>query len=305
MIKIQINKTNIKETNNIYLGVSAQFQIEKSFKPIAQVVLTEEREKSGEINIPVFPVKYADWGKEIASCSGDGSILMDVCSAFDDAVKETEIMLANAVCLAYDVIVSDDLVVAVCVRDKNNIIKECEKQCVYRDAKEVAENIYSLFNECMRIYYNSYGDVTYPIDDCYRLFSLWRADNIKDTLPNTAQAIYDGFLYGVPFDNVYMTQDGQSAFMLFDADAEDNGIVEVTQVVREALKSVDYPNKDNNKDNVTSFADTLSKAVYGVTDMFKVFPVLAVENKHKEDNNTMREKLNNITIASQGRTEQR
>ena len=50
MIKIQINKTNIKETNNIYLGVSAQFQIEKSFKPIAQVVLTEEREKSGEIN---------------------------------------------------------------------------------------------------------------------------------------------------------------------------------------------------------------------------------------------------------------
>ena len=31
MIKIQINKTNIKETNNIYLGVSAQFQIEKSF----------------------------------------------------------------------------------------------------------------------------------------------------------------------------------------------------------------------------------------------------------------------------------
>lgn len=304
MIKTQINKTNIKETNNIYLGVSAQFQIEKSFKPIAQVVLTEEGEKSGEINIPVFPVKYADWGKEIVSCGGDGSILMDVCSAFDDAVKDTEMMLAHAVCVAYDVIVSDDLVVAVCVRDKDNIIKECKKQCVYRDAKEVAENIYSLYNECMRIYYNSYGDVPYPIDDCYRLFSLWRADNIKDTLPNTAHAIYDGFLYGVPFDNIYVTQDGQRAFMLFDADAEDNGIVEVTQVVREALKSVGYSNKDSNKDDVISFADTLSKAVYGVTDMFKVFPVLAVEKKHTEDNNAMREQLNNIFTASQGRTEQ-
>ena len=304
MIKTQVNKTNIKETNNIYLGVSAQFQIEKSFKPIAQIVLTEDGEKSGEINIPVFPVKYADWGKEIASCGGDGSILMDVCSSFDDAVKDTEMMLAHAVCVAYDVIVSDDLVVAVCVRDKDNIIKECEKQCVYRDAKEIAENIYSLYNECMRIYYNSYGDVPYPIDDCYRLFSLWRADNIKNTLPNTAQAIYDGFLYGVPYDNIYMTQDGQRAFMLFDADAEDNGIVEVTQVVREALKSVGYSNKDNNKDDVISFADTLSKAVYGVTDMFKVFPMLAVEKKHTEDNNAMREQLNNIFTASQGRTEQ-
>lgn len=305
MTKTQINKNNIKETNNIYLGVSAQFQIEKSFKPIAQVVLTEEGKKSGEINIPVFPVKYADWGKEIVSCGGDGSILMDVCSAFDEAVQDTEMMLAHAVCVAYDIIVSNALVVAVCVRDKDDIIKECEKQCVYRDAKEVAENIYSLFNECMRIYYNSYGDVPYPIDDCYRLFSLWRADNIKNTLPNTAQAIYDGFLYGVPFDNIYMTQDGQRAFMLFDADAKDNDVVEVTQVVREALKSVGYSNKDNNKDDVVSFADTLSKAVYGVTDMFKVCPVLAVENKHKEDNNTMREKLNNIFTASQGRTEQR
>lgn len=35
MIKTQINKTNMKETNNIYLGVSAQFEIEKVFIPVA------------------------------------------------------------------------------------------------------------------------------------------------------------------------------------------------------------------------------------------------------------------------------
>ena len=180
MIKTQINKTNMKETNNIYLGVSAQFEIEKVFIPVAQVVLTEDGEKCGEINIPYFPVKYTDWGEVIASCGYEGAILMDVCSSFDDEVKDTEIMLAHAVCYAYDVPASKDLVVAVCVRNKDNIIKECEKQCVYRDAQEIAENIYSLFNECMKIYYNSYGDVPYPIDDCYRLFSLWRADNIKE-----------------------------------------------------------------------------------------------------------------------------
>ena len=146
MIKTQINKTNMKETNNIYLGVSAQFEIEKVFHPVAQVVLTEDGEKSGEINIPYFPVNYTDWGKVIASCGYEGAILMDVCSSFDDEVKDTEIMLAHAVCYAYDVPIYDDLIVAVCVMNKDNIIKECEKQCVYRDAQEIAENIYSLFN---------------------------------------------------------------------------------------------------------------------------------------------------------------
>ena len=308
MIKTQINKTNMKETNNIYLGVSAQFEIEKVFIPVAQVVLTEDGEKCGEINIPYFPVEYADWGKVIASCGYEGAILMDVCSSFDDKVKDTEIMLAHAVCYAYDVPVSKDLVVAVCVRDKDKIIQECEKQCIYRDTKVIAENIYNLFNECMKLYYNSYGDVPYPIDDSYRLFSMWRADNIKNTLPNTAQAIYDGYLYGVPFDNIYLTQDGQHAFMLFDADAQDNGIVDMTQVVMEALQSVGYfTNNTNNKDDVSTFADTLSKAVYGVTDMFKVCPMLAVGEKkqYKEDRNIMQEKLNNISTASQGCTEQR